>query len=108
MHQSTFIVLVLLTLGQIFMLTCGVLVLWLMGEFGSARDIDHAGQRADERQQASIGPSGRSGKQPVARSDDLLRLMDDYSIQPDALQDRAANDDAAAGRKPFDHLPGAA
>jgi len=34
MHHSTLIVLLLLTLGQISVLTAGVFVLWLAGEFG--------------------------------------------------------------------------
>src|SRR5713226_4483872 len=36
MHHTTLIVLMVLTLGQIFMLTFGVLILWLAGEFGDA------------------------------------------------------------------------
>ena len=36
MNLSTFVVLLALTFGQAFFLTCGLVVLWLTGEIGGA------------------------------------------------------------------------
>jgi len=40
MHNTTVLVLLFLTLGQILILTCGTFVLWLLGEFGDEPQQD--------------------------------------------------------------------
>ena len=83
MHQSTLIVLVFLTLGQIFMLTCGVLVLWLAGELGNGGNhVDEQARGADRSQQPSIALSEEPVEPSIQDDERLVTLLDDHSIQP--------------------------
>jgi hypothetical protein len=83
MHQSTLIVLVFLTLGQIFMLTCGVLVLWLAGELGNGGNhADEQGHRAHRSQQPSTALKEEPVEPSIQDDERLVTLLDEHSIQP--------------------------
>jgi hypothetical protein len=74
MHQSTLIVLLLMTLGQMLILAFGFFVLWLAGEF------------ADEsKQRPRVFPRWfQKAKQPPAyfkRQPDRQRTQDDSSVE---------------------------
>jgi hypothetical protein len=88
MHQSTLIVLMFLTLGQIFMLTCGVLVLWLAGEFAHAPMRRYGSHPTDEVGETTIAMSQETGERSIEHGDGLMTLADDHSIQPQATEDR--------------------
>src|SRR5271165_5886273 len=89
MHQSTLIVLMFLTLGQIFMLTCGVLVLWLAGEFTHAPMRRNDSHPRNEVGETTIAMSQETGERSIEHGDGLMTLADDHSIQPQATEDRA-------------------
>jgi hypothetical protein len=87
MDHSTLVVLIFLTLGQIFMLTFGVLILWLAGEFGDAPKLFNDGHRTDQAEETTIAmrePSDQSNE----TGDGLMALAHDHSIQPRATEDR--------------------
>ena len=88
MHQSTLIVLMFLTLGQIFMLTCGVLVLWLAGEFAEGPKRRDHNYRADEAGETTIAMSQETAERSIEHGDGLMTLADDHSIQPQGTEDR--------------------
>ena len=87
MDHSTLIVLIFLTLGQIFMLTFGVLILWLAGEFGDAPKLFNDRHPTDQTEEMSIAPQETSD-QSNENSDGLMALAHDHSIQPQATEDR--------------------
>jgi hypothetical protein len=78
-----------LTLGQIFMLTCGVLIMWLAGEFADPPKLSRRTKQAGEatiaasRETMSQATGGRS----IEHGDGLMTLADDHSIQPRATED---------------------
>jgi len=72
MSQSTLLVLMLLTCGQIVLISFGALILWLRGEFGNtAMDDEKIEWRGD---------------------DELLTLVDNNSIQPNAQEHHVFGD----------------
>src|SRR5271166_5943361 len=96
MHQSTLIVLMFLTLGQIFMLTCGVLVMWLAGEFGEppklSRRTKQAGAATIATRQSKRRQAAR--ERSMEHDDRLMTLADDHSIQPQGAQDHSTQPQA--------------
>jgi hypothetical protein len=78
-----------LTLGQIFMLTCGVLVLWLAGEFTHAPMRRNDSQPTNEVGETTIAMRQETGERSIEHGDGLMTLADDHSIQPQATEDRA-------------------
>jgi hypothetical protein len=77
-----------LTLGQIFMLTCGVLILWLAGEFAHAPMRSNRSHPTDEVGETTIAMSQETGERSIEHRDGLMTLADDHSIQPQATEDR--------------------
>jgi hypothetical protein len=87
MHESTLIVLMFLTFGQIFMLTCGVLILWLAGDFGDAPKLFKGRHPVDQAEKTTIAVRQETGAPSNDNSDGLMALADDHSIQPQATED---------------------
>jgi hypothetical protein len=77
-----------LTLGQIFMLTCGVLVLWLAGEFTHAPMRRHDSHPTNEVGETTIAMRQETGEWSSEHGDGLMTLADDHSIQPQATENR--------------------
>jgi hypothetical protein len=109
MHQSTLVVLMFLTLGQIFMLTCGVLILWLAGEFADTPKLRNDSRRTVQAGEATNAMawdtmSQKTGERSIERGDGLMTLAEDHSIQPRATEDHSIQPQAAEKRAdPLDH-----
>jgi hypothetical protein len=88
MHQTTLIVLMVLTLGQIFMLTFGVLILWLAGEFGDAPKLFKGSHSTDRAEKTTVAMRQETAEQSNADGDGLMDLAHEHSIAPRATEDR--------------------
>jgi hypothetical protein len=103
MHQSTLVVLMFLTLGQIFMLTCGVLILWLAGEFADTPKLRNDSRRTNQAGEATVAMardtmSRESGERSIEHGDGLMTLADDHSIQPQVTDDHSIQPQATEDR----------
>ena len=101
MQNSTLVVLVLLTFGQILMMTFGALILWLMGEFGDRPA--RASPGADRKRESLLAVGEDEVRLAHAEGDGLLRLAQELSIQPgDERTQRLPQETERAG---VDHSP---
>jgi hypothetical protein len=88
MHYSTLIVLMFLAFGQILIMTFGVLILWLAGEFGDPPKLFKDRHAADQAQETTIAMRQETGERSNEESDGLMALAHDHSIAPRAAEDR--------------------
>jgi hypothetical protein len=93
MHYSTLIVLMFLAFGQILMMTFGVLILWLAGEFGDPpklfkdRQLCNDHNAANQAQETTAAMRQETGERSNEESDRLMALAHDHSIAPRAAED---------------------
>jgi hypothetical protein len=96
MHNSTLIVLVILTIGQMLMMTFGALILWMMGDLGGA-----PGQRDDSSRQAGQNLVHVPQEAVVLveeSSDELINSGEEGSIAPKPAEDQADHEAQHPGR----------
>ena len=80
MHNSTLIVLVILTIGQMLMMAFGAFILWMMGDLGgdssrqTGKNLVHVPQEAVKLVEES--------------SDELISSSEEASIAPKAAEDQ--------------------
>jgi hypothetical protein len=102
MHHTTLLILLVLALGQIFILGCAALFLRLAGEFGnppSWRGLLHKGRSSDaemSREDAASAPRATEVLQRMATSPSVIG-SDDGGRKPCSI-DPAPSDTAAARR----------
>jgi hypothetical protein len=98
MHNSTLIVLVILTIGQMLMMAFGAFILWLMGDLGDA-----------PQQTRREGSSRRSVKDLVHVPQEAVKLVEESademigsgeegSIAPQPAEDRPEHEGEHRGR----------
>ena len=99
MHQSTLIVLIFLTLGQILLLSCGIFMLWLAGELGDAPEPSGGKPAAPQGLQTTIAMADEAEGGSVELGEQLPTLAEDHEvhpIQPQASEDRTHRDEQNA------------
>jgi hypothetical protein len=98
MHNSTLIVLVILTIGQMLMMAFGAFILWMMGDLGDMpRDL----RRDDSSHQTGqnlVHLPQEAVKLVEESSDELVRSAEEGSIAPKATEDRAHDEPEHRGR----------
>jgi hypothetical protein len=87
MHHSTLITLMFLMFGQLLILSFGVFVLWLTGDFGGAPKLFNDNHPADQTGETTIAMQQETGEQSNENSDGLMPLALDHSIQPQAAEE---------------------
>ncbi len=89
MHNSTLIVLVILTIGQMLMMAFGAFILWMMGDLGG--DAPQQMRREDSSRQSGKNlvhvPQG-AVKLVEESSDELISSSEEASIAPKAAEDQ--------------------
>jgi len=99
MHQSTLIVLVFLTLGQILLLSCGVFMLWLAGDLGGAPEPSAAKRAAPDGWRTTIAMTDEAEGRSVETCEQLPTLGEDqeaHPIQPQDSEDAPHRDERNA------------
>lgn len=102
MHNSTAIALMYLMFGQFLILSFGVFVLWLMGDFGGERF--NTGDRGVPMAKPAIVKGPEADMPANDNGDRLISLPHDHSIQPQVAEDpiplgeRADSDEKALSR----------
>jgi len=86
MHQSTLIVLVFLTLGQILLLSCGIFMLWLAGELGDAPEPSTGKHAAPKGLQTTIAMTEEVEGRSSEAGEQLPALGEDRGAHPIQLQ----------------------
>jgi hypothetical protein len=86
MENTAVVTLLLLMFGQFLILTCGALLLWLMGDFGEKPKW--FSRRADQAQDAVVMMPKRPRERANKTSDSLLSLANEHSIQPQDTEGR--------------------
>jgi hypothetical protein len=90
MHNSTLIVLVILTIGQMLMMAFGAFILWMMGDLGNdssrqtGKNLVHVPQEAVKLVEES--------------SDELISSGEEGSIAPKAAEDQVVDEPQHPGR----------
>ena len=87
MHNSTLIVLVILTIGQMLMMAFGAFILWMMGDLG---DTPLQMRRDDSLRQTGknlVHVPQEAVKLVEESSDALIRSGEEGSIAPKAAED---------------------
>ena len=93
MHNSTLIVLVILTIGQMLMMAFGAFILWMMGDLGG--DAPQQMRREDSSRQS--GKNLVHVPQEVVKlveesPDELISPSEEASIAPKAAEDQVEDE----------------
>ena len=96
MHNSTLIVLVILTIGQMLMMAFGAFILWMMGDLGDMPLQHGDSSRATGKKLVHVPQE--AVKLVEESSDELVRSAEEGSIAPKATEDRAHDEPEHRGR----------